>query len=153
MDDKANELKKRFWTNFVLTSIITVVPVIFGLLYMNRMPEQVAIHFDAAGNPNNYMSREIAAWLTPVLCLVVHVLCCIVYYVCMGKAKSDEEKKMMINYQWLIPVVSCGASFMVLAYALGKKINVMIFVLILMVAVIAICVLAALPVIMKSRKK
>ncbi len=148
-----DEFKKKFWTNFVLTSVITLVPVIFGLIYMDRMPEQVAIHFDAAGNPNNYMSREIAAWIVPVLCFGVHILCCIVYYISMGKVKTDEEKKMMINYQWLIPVVSCGASFMVLAYALGKQINIIAFVLILVVVVLAICILAALPVIRKASNK
>lgn len=148
-----DEWKKRFWTNCVLTSIITVIPAVFGFVYMNRMPEQVAIHFDAAGNPNNYMNREIAAWITPALCLVVHIICCIVYYFSMDKVKTVEEKKMLINYQWLIPVVSCGASFMVLAYALGKNINVLAFVGILLVAVLAICILAALPVIMKASRR
>ncbi len=148
-----DDLKKRFWSNFVLTSIVTVIPVIFGILYKDRMPEQVAIHFDASGNPNNYMSRDIAVWITPVLCLVVHVLCCVLYYVLMGRVQSDEEKKMMIYYQWLIPVVSCGASFMVLAFALGKSINILAFVLILVVAVIAISILAALPVLKKGNRK
>ncbi len=148
-----DELKKRFWSNFVLTGVITLVPAVFGFVYMDRMPEQIAIHFDAAGNPNQYMSRNFAVWLVPAICLVLHILCCICYYICMGKMKTDVEKKMLINYQWLIPVISCGASFMILANALGKNINMPIFALILVVVVVAICVIAALPVLKQAKRR
>ena len=153
MDDKKEDIKKRFWTTFSMAGVLTIIPVFFGLKYLNRMPEQIAIHFDAAGNPNQYMARSLAVWIVPVICLVMHILCSVCYYLCLGKVKTVEEKKMLVNLQWIIPVVSCGASFMILANALGKSINMVAFAVIIVVVVVALCVVACLPVLMRAYRK
>ncbi|WP_407668712.1 DUF1648 domain-containing protein [Paenibacillus bouchesdurhonensis] len=41
--------------------------------YYNKLPDQVAIHFDHAGNPDNYEPKFLAAFGIPALMLVVYI--------------------------------------------------------------------------------
>ncbi len=146
--------KKTFWTVFAITAIVTILPAFIGLYYKDRMPEQVAIHFDAAGNPNQFMSRSFAIWLVPLIILGVHVICSLIYYFSFQKVKTESMKKMLTGLQWIMPEISCGSSYPVLASALGMEVNVPVFILLLTVAIIVICILASLPVIREqSRQK
>ena len=36
----------------LITSMITILPILAGLILWNKLPEQVATHFDANGIPN-----------------------------------------------------------------------------------------------------
>jgi uncharacterized membrane protein len=41
-----------------------------SLMVYNRLPEQITVHWDLAGNPNGWMSRPIGAFITPIILLV-----------------------------------------------------------------------------------
>ena len=66
---------KRNKKTVVVTTIITVLPMLVGLLLWNRLPEQIATHFDANGNPDGWSSRFVAVFGLPLILLAVHWLC------------------------------------------------------------------------------
>ena len=40
------EMKKELKKTLTLTTIITLLPILVGLIYWNQLPEKMAIHFD-----------------------------------------------------------------------------------------------------------
>ena len=49
---------------------LAVVAAAGSLVVYDRLPEQITVHWDLAGNPNGSMSRPIGAFITPVILLV-----------------------------------------------------------------------------------
>ncbi|MEA4860861.1 MAG: DUF1648 domain-containing protein, partial [Sphaerochaeta sp.] len=41
----------------VLTTLVCILPILFSLSVYDRLPDQVPIHFDASGNPDNYAHK------------------------------------------------------------------------------------------------
>ncbi|MBE7558685.1 DUF1648 domain-containing protein [bacterium] len=44
---------------------LIVAAAIYGAMHVGNLPERVAIHFNAKGEPDNWMDRKIAIWLAP----------------------------------------------------------------------------------------
>ena len=40
---------KKNWRTLVLTSIVTLIPIVVGLLLWNQLPEQMPTHWDING--------------------------------------------------------------------------------------------------------
>ena len=59
----------------LITSMITILPILAGLILWNKLPEQVATHFDANGIPNGYSSRAFAVFGPYLICLFAHLFC------------------------------------------------------------------------------
>ena len=68
------------------------------------LPEQVAVHWDAAGNPDNYVSKAVAAFVLPLITAVINVI--------VNIGLNNDPKKMnaapvlRTMGLWLIRVVS-----------------------------------------------
>ena len=62
------------------------------------------------------------------------------------------EQKMLTSCLWLMPVLCCGASYILLGKAIGKNINVILAVVILLVVILSIIALSYIPV-AKSKKQ
>ena len=61
---------KRYGRLMIATSLVSLLPTIAGLILWNRLPEQVPIHFDFEGNPDNYGSRAFAVFFIPLFYLL-----------------------------------------------------------------------------------
>ena len=61
----------------LITSMITILPILAGLILWNKLPEQVATHFDFNGIPNGYSSRAFAVFGPYLICLCVSSALCI----------------------------------------------------------------------------
>ena len=59
----------------LITSMITILPILAGLILWNKLPEQVATHFDFNGIPNGYSSRAFAVFGPYLIFLFAHLLC------------------------------------------------------------------------------
>jgi len=51
----------------LLSTLLCLLPILLGLALYEKLPEQVPIHFDFAGNPDNYASRPAAIFGLPCL--------------------------------------------------------------------------------------
>ena len=60
---------------FIVTCVITILPMIFGILLWNKLPDQVATHFGFDGKADGYSSKFFAVVGVYLFCLAMHVLC------------------------------------------------------------------------------
>lgn len=55
-------------------AVLNLLPLAYGMHYFEQLPEQMAVHFDFAGNPDNYMSRELALFGFPIFLIAVGLI-------------------------------------------------------------------------------
>ena len=73
----------------LLTSLLVFIPMIVGLILWNRLPEEMPIHFNTAGEPDNYASKTFAVIFMPLILWVMHLA--------MGFITLADPKKQNIS--------------------------------------------------------
>lgn len=104
-------LKKNMRTA-VATSIVTLLPVIAGLILWNRLPERMATHWNFAGEADGFSGRAFAVIGIPLFLLAVQWLSLIATQ--LDKRNAGQSGKVMAMVMWIVPVVSvmvCGAMY------------------------------------------
>ena len=104
---------------FIVTCIITVLPILVGLLLWNQLPERMATHFGTDGTPNGYSSKLVAVIGIYLFCLAVHVFCALVTSV--DPKRKNISPKVYRLILCICPLVSLFAGFCVYGNALGYK--------------------------------
>ena len=94
---------------FLVTCIITILPMFLGLFLWNRLPDQIATHFDFNGTPDGYSSKRFAVIGIYVFCLFMHMFCAIV--TCLDPKKKNVSPKIYRLILCICPLVSlwCAA--------------------------------------------
>ena len=46
------------WKQIVITSLICLCPIVFGLILWDKLPESMAIHFNINNEADNFASKE-----------------------------------------------------------------------------------------------
>ena len=106
----------------IITSIIIILPIIFGLLLWNRLPQQLPTHWDMNGNVDGWSSKTFGVLGMPGMLLLVH-------WLCMIAAGADPKKrnytpKMLRLVLWICPVMSLLVGGLTYGTALGCRIDV-----------------------------
>ncbi len=95
-------MRKKIDRSLWIGSLICLLPIVFGLIYYNKLPGSMAIHLDSKGNPNGYAPKEFVIFVFPVLMLLLHV---IVNISVTGTAlKSKAAKSLITIAEWIIPI-------------------------------------------------
>lgn len=113
---------KEYKGKIILTSIVTILPILIGLVLWNKLPDTIATHFGADNVPNGWSSKPFAVIGIPAILLVFHLFA-------LGITLNDPKKrnigKMMLSVIfWIIPVVSLVVNTATLSYAMGSKIDI-----------------------------
>ena len=110
----------------LLTSTVTLFPILWGLLIWSQLPNQIPIHFNVAGQANNFQSKPLAVFALPVFLLLVHLF--VIFMIgCDPKNRTMNEKMVKVIY-WLIPIVSLSVFYLIYSKALGSTTNPSVFV-------------------------
>ena len=55
----------------IITSIVTILPVLIGVIYWNRLPNVMATHFGTDNAANGFSSKAVAVFGIPAFLLAV----------------------------------------------------------------------------------
>ena len=106
----------------VLTSMITLLPILIGLILWNRLPEQVPIHFNMQGEADGWSGKGMAVFGLPLICLGVHLICTFATAV-EPRIENTAAKVLKIVY-WIAPCTALFCALSVYGAALGMDIDV-----------------------------
>lgn len=112
-----NNLKK-----LIISTVITLLPIIIGVIVWERLPAEIPIHWNFAGEADNYAGKGFVVFGTPVLMALVHWMC--VLGMSLDPKNKNQSKKPMDIIIWSVPLVSLLLGFIVYSEALGYSINV-----------------------------
>ena len=110
-------MKKEVKKTLILTTIITLLPILVGLFYWNQLPDKMATHFDLEGTPNGWSSKWFALIGIPAFLAVVNALCTILTETDPRRHKYPEQ--MMKLVYWICPVISWLCAGLTISYELG----------------------------------
>lgn len=126
---------KEYRKKIIITSLITLFPIVIGLLLWNKLPDRIATHFGADNTPDGWSSKVFAVFGLPVILFVLHLmsLC-----VTLNDPKKRNVGKMLLSVIfWIIPVLSIVMNPITYGIALGMKIDISVIAT-LMIAVLFI---------------
>lgn len=115
-------IKKHKWT-LLLTSIITLSPILFGIIFWNQLPQEMPTHFSGAGNvADGYSSKPVAVFGLPVFLLIMEWFC--VFVTALDPKRKNISDKMIRIVLWIVPVISLAVAVSIYGTALGRNIDV-----------------------------
>ena len=108
-----------------LTSIVILLPILWGLIIWSQLPNQIPIHFNLAGQANNYQSKPLAVFGLPLFLLLVHLF--VIFVIGRDPKNQTMNEKMGKVIYWLTPIVSLSVFYLIYSKALGSTTNPSIF--------------------------
>lgn len=107
----------------ILSCIVLLSPMIFGMIVWNKLPESMPIHWGVNGEVDRWSSKPFAVFVLPLLILAIHGIC--IFASRKDLRNKKQNLKMMGLVLWICPLLSVMANSLTYAVALGKEINVL----------------------------
>lgn len=111
---------KKYLPVIVITSLLTLLPIVFGLIFWEKLPEQFPAHFNVAGEADGYSSKSMAVFGLPLGMLLIHVICIVVTLA--DPKRRNIDGKPFVLMMWITPVISLLVSGLMYSYAFGRRI-------------------------------
>lgn len=101
----------------IITSLVTLLPMLVGILLWNRLPEQMPVHWNSAGEIDGWESKTFA-----VFGLTGFIFIC--QWICILASSADPKNKNQgskpINLVlWICPVTSVLVNAFIYAASMG----------------------------------
>ena len=112
--------KKIDWKILIITGLICLIPIIFGVILYDQLPEQMAVHFGVNNEPNSFAPKEFALFGIPLLMFILQVFCCISSDF---MEEKKQNKKYITIYKWIIPIIEMVVYLTMLAYGAGIELD------------------------------
>lgn len=109
-------------TMIILTLILTLLPMVAGVILWDKLPEVMATHWGVDNEPNGWMSRPMVVFGLPLICAVLHLVC--VFATDLDKRSGNIHRKSKSLVLWIIPAVTWVCSFITYSYALEMEMNI-----------------------------
>ena len=120
----------------LLTSIVILFPMFWGLMIWSQLPNQISIHFNIADQADNFQPKPLVVFGLPIFLLLVHLF--VIFMIGRDpKNRTMNEKMVKVNH-WLTPIVSLSISYLIYSKALGSTTNPSVFVSVLLVLIFVI---------------
>lgn len=101
-----------------LSVAICLLPILIGVYYYGVLPEQIAVHFNVSGEPDNFVSKTRAIIDLPIFFAIVQVIISLVVDF------DKTPKKGALIAKGIIPLISVLVQGGIVAYALDNNFNV-----------------------------
>lgn len=118
---------KKIWNEYgwllVLTSAVILLQTVVGVMLWDRLPEQIATHFNVNNEPDGYSSKVFTVFGMPLLLLALQGACLMMS--CSGNhkiASADPRVRRLVIY--IIPAISLLVMMMTYGHALGMTLDV-----------------------------
>ena len=105
----------------ILSCIVLLSPMIFGMIVWNKLPESMPIHWGVNGEADRWSSKSFAVFVLPLLILAIHGIC--IFASRKDFRDKKQSPKVMGLVLWICPLLSVMANSLTYAISLGKEIN------------------------------
>ncbi len=102
----------------ILSSAVILLPILFGLIMWNELPDTMTTHWGPDGNADGVSAKPFAVFGLPVMILAVHLLC--LYFTALDQKQKGQNKKALNMVFWIAPLISLYSNGIVYAIAFGK---------------------------------
>lgn len=104
--------------NIILSSLITLFPMLVGVIFWNKLPNSMATHFGVSGAADGFSSKAFAVFGLPLMLLAFHWL--MILFMSLDKNTTTQSKKIVGILLYLMPMISVVSSCFVYSSSLGN---------------------------------
>ena len=109
---------KKYW---LITSAITLVPILLGLILWNKLPDQLPTHFGVDGAADGWSGKGFAVFGIPLMMLGFHIV--IFFATRLDKQNRGHNEKVMNLVGLIFPVMSIVNSVIIYTHAMELELN------------------------------
>ena len=109
----------------IITSIITILPMLIGIIYWNRLPDVMATHFGINNEANGFSSKVFAVFGIPVFLLAL--LWVGAFVTAHDPKRQNISPKMFSLMLWIAPVISFVVAAAIYPINLGYELDITFF--------------------------
>ena len=109
----------------IITSIVTILPMLIGILCWNRLPDVMATHFGINNEANGFSSKAIAVFGIPAFLLAILWLGA--FATSHDPKKQNISQKMFSLVLWIAPAISLAAAATMYPINLGYELDITFF--------------------------
>ena len=109
---------KKYW---LITSAITLVPILLGLILWNKLPDQLPTHFGVDGAADGWSGKGFAVFGLPLMMLGFHIV--IFFATRLDKQNRGHNEKVMNLVGLIFPVMSIVNSVIIYSHAMELELN------------------------------
>lgn len=110
----------------IVTVLLTLCPILIGLLLWNKLPDRIPTHWGINGRIDGWSSKKTTVFAMPFIMACGQIIMLAAVYA--DPRKKNIHKKTMTVGLWIIPVLSLVLNSAVYAIALGMKISMTIII-------------------------
>jgi uncharacterized membrane protein len=103
--------------------ILAVVPFLISAAFYSRLPETVAVHWNAAGQPNGYASKTFAAFGLPAIMFGAILLVNLTLRFDPRRQNIDRSPQMKAVSRWGVLIITFVCEFATVFQAIGFSFN------------------------------
>ena len=103
-----------------ITSIIVLLPIFFGLILWNRLPQELPTHWNVNGEIDGWSSKAFVVFGFPLMMLGFHLITA--FAVSADPKKQNHTEKMLTLVFWIIPIINLVLSAVIYATVMGTDI-------------------------------
>ena len=109
----------------IITSIVTILPVLIGIICWNRLPDVMATHFGMNNEANGFSNKVFAVFGLPLVLLAV--LWVGAFVTAHDPKRQNISPKMFSLMLWIAPAISLVAAATVYPVNLGYELDIAFF--------------------------
>lgn len=108
----------------IISSAVCLLPILLGILLYEKLPDQIPIHFDFAGEPDNWGPKNFVVFGIPVFMCLMNI-----FVQGVSDKYGDNNQSIMLKFcKWIFAIISVIILPVVLFKALGMDIPIQIIV-------------------------
>ena len=99
----------------IISSVIILLPIIFGVIFWDSLPDTITTHFGADGTPDGASSKAFAVFALPLIMLALHWICVITTF--LTNRKREQSDKVYTLLFFIVPMISIFVATLIYATA------------------------------------
>lgn len=115
-------MKKINWKIAIITTIICLLPIILGIVFYNKLPDQMPVHYGMNNTPDRYASKNVALFVIPLGMALLQMFCCIMSDIKAYQKGINIRLEQIIKA--IIPVFTYVIYIITIAVSLGQDLDV-----------------------------
>lgn len=101
-----------------LSSLITLLPILYGVLFWDQLPDSFVTHWGADGIADGFGGKAFTVFGIPLIFFALNLLCAFGIY--FDKNNRNKNKKAMGIIFWIIPMLSILINCLIYKTALAE---------------------------------
>lgn len=121
--------EEKFFDRTMLGSLcVFIIPILIGILYYNRLPNEMAVHFNWKGVADGYAPKWIALFGLVGILIIIHIV--MIFMIKQDPKRVNQPAAIKHITIWLCPIISVIVQVSIIAYGMNEAFDVSTYIIV-----------------------